>query len=130
MEKQDFHIVDDSDGLNEVKTATPTAGEHADHLQQHNLTEKKYCINSGYILREIAGEYVIVPVNEECVISNAVMTPNETAVFLWKAFQTPNTPEDVIQKVLEEYDAEESMIRNAVYSFLEDTLKYEIVEEV
>ena len=92
--------------------------------------EKKYCIKPGYILREIAGEYVIVPVDEECMISNAVMVPNDTAVFLWKAFQNPHTKEDAVRKGMEEYDVEEETIRSAVYRFLKDTLKYKIIEEV
>lgn len=92
--------------------------------------EKKYCIKPGYILREIAGEYVIVPVDEECMISNAVMSPNDSAVFFWKVFQTPHTKEDAVRKGLQEYDVEEETIRSAVYRFLKDTLKYNIIEEV
>lgn len=92
--------------------------------------EKKYCIKPGYILREIAGEYVIVPVDEECMISNAVMSPNDSAVFFWKVFQTPHTKEDAVRKGMQEYDVEEETIRSAVYRFLKDTLKYKIIEEV
>ena len=92
--------------------------------------EKKYCIKPGYILREIAGEYVIVPVDEECMISNAVMSPNDSAVLFWKVFQTPHTKEDAVRKGLQEYDVEEETIRSAVYRFLKDTLKYNIIEEV
>lgn len=92
--------------------------------------EKKYCIKPGYILREIAGEYVIVPVDEECMISNAVMSPNDSAVFFWKVFQTPHTKEDAVRKGMQEYDVEETTIRSAVNRFLKDALKYKIIEEV
>ena len=92
--------------------------------------EKKYCIKPGYILREIAGECVIVPVDEECMISNAVMSPNDSAVFFWKVFQTPHTKEDAVRKGMQEYDVEEAIIRSAVNRFLKDTLKYKIIEEV
>ena len=92
--------------------------------------EKKYCIKPGYILREIAGEYAIIPVDEECVITNAVMVPNDTAVFFWKVFQTPHTKEDAVRKGMQEYDVEEAIIRSAVNRFLKDTLKYNIIEEV
>ena len=83
---------------------------------------KKYCIKSGFILREIAGEYVIIPTGEECAITNAVMTPNDTAVFLWKAFQQPHTLEDVVRKMIQEYDATEETIQNAAQRFVHDTL--------
>lgn len=92
--------------------------------------EKKYCIKPGYILREIAGEYVIVPVDEECMISNAVMSPNDSAVFLWKVFQTPHTKEDAVRKGMQEYDVEEEVIRKSTDRFVEESLKYRILEEV
>lgn len=92
--------------------------------------EKRYQIKSSYILREIAGEYAIVPVDEESVISNAVMLPNETAVFLWKAFQEPCTMDEVVKKALCEYDAEEEIIQNAVARFMRETLTYKMMMEV
>ena len=64
--------------------ASPT---RSDLLQKIN--EKKYHVNSDYLLREIAGEYAIIPVGTACQISNAVMVPNDTAAFLWNAFQQP-----------------------------------------
>lgn len=103
-----------------------------EHLKNDNNTEenKRYRIRSGYILREIAGEYAIIPVDEESLITNAVMAPNDTAVFLWKAFLYPSTIEDVVKKGMQEYDATEETIRNATYRFVEETLRYRILEEV
>lgn len=100
--------------------------------QKCNFTveKKKYRIKSGYILREIAGEYAIIPVNEECMITNAVMIPNDTAVFFWKAFQQISTIEDIVQKGISEYEAAEDTIRNATQRFVNDALKYQILEEV
>ena len=92
--------------------------------------EKKYCIKPGYILREIGGEYVIVPVDEESMITNAVMSPNDSAVFFWKVFQNPHTKEDAVRKRMQEYDVEEATIQSAVNRFLKDALKYKIIEEV
>ncbi len=66
--------------------ASPT---WSDLLQ--TLKEKKYRVSADYLLREIAGEYAIIPVGAACQISNAVMVPNDTAVFLWNTFQQPHT---------------------------------------
>lgn len=94
------------------------------------MEKKKYRIKSDYILREIAGDYAIIPVNEECMITNAVMIPNDTAVFFWKAFQQISTIEDIVQKGISEYEAAEETIRNAAHRFVNDALKYQILEEV
>lgn len=50
--------------------ASPT---WSDLLQ--TIKEKKYRVSADYLLREIAGEYAIIPVGAACQISNAVMVP-------------------------------------------------------
>ena len=55
--------------------ASPT---RSDLLQ--TIREKKYRVSADYLLREIAGEYAIIPVGAASQISNAVMVPNDTAV--------------------------------------------------
>lgn len=90
----------------------------------------KFRIKEGYILREIAGEYAIIPVDTEAVISNAVMTPNETAVSMWKVFQEGATVDEVVARMLEEYDASEEMIHQGVVDFVQESLQYNMMEEV
>ena len=75
-------------------------------------------------------EYHFVPVDTESVFSNAVMAPNDSAVFLWKAFEQPSTIEDVVRKGLQEYDVTEDVIRKSTEHFVKDTLDYKILEEV
>lgn len=106
--------------------------ENAQDRSKCNPAEKKmkYYINPGYILREIAGEYAIVSVDEKNLITNAMMVPNDSAVFLWNAFLQPSTEEDVISHAIEEYDASEEIIRRAVNRFVTELLKYEILKEV
>ena len=100
--------------------ASPT---RSDLLQKIN--EKKYHVNSDYLLREIAGEYAIIPVGTACQISNAVMVPNDTA-----AFQQPRTISEVVAQALEEYAAAEDTIQNSALNFVHDTLRYALLEEV
>ena len=99
--------------------ASPT---RPDLLQKIN--EKKYRVNSDYLLREIAGEYAIIPVGTACQISNAVMA------FLWNAFQQPRTISEVVAQALEEYEAAEDTIQNSALNFVHDTLRYALLEEV
>ena len=99
--------------------ASPT---RSDLLQKIN--EKKYRVNSDYLLREI------IPVGTACQISNAVMVPNDTAAFLWNAFQQPRTISEVVAQALEEYEAAEDTIQNSALNFVHDTLRYALLEEV
>lgn len=130
-EKYGYHFVHYTGKLSGEEIAKLSDAELEAYLQECRFMEekKRYQIKTGYILREIAGKYAIVPVDEECVITNAVMLPNDTAVFFWRAFQQPSTIEDVVRKALEEYDAKEDTIRMAIRRFVKDTLKYRILME-
>lgn len=90
---------------------------------------KRYCIKPNFVLRSIAGEYAIVPVDVESELANAVMQPNETAAFIWQAFQQPMTEAEVVEKVKQEFDAPAEVIQNAVHRFVEESLKLRILEE-
>lgn len=92
-------------------------------------SEKRYRIKSNFILRKIGGEYAIVPVDAEDVLQNAVLEPNDTAVFIWQAFQKPATIEEAIEKTEKEFDAPAEVIRNAVHRFVEESLRLQILEE-
>ena len=105
--------------------ASPT---WSDLLQK--IKETKYRVSADYLLREIAGEYAIIPVGAACQISNAVMVPNDTAVFLWNAFLQPHTIAEVVAQAAEEYEATEEKIQDSVLNFVHDTLKYQLLEEV
>ena len=92
--------------------------------------ERRYQISEDFVLRQIGGEYAIIPIGEASSISNAVMSPNDSAVFLWKQFMEPNTEEKVIAKVLEEYEAPEEKVEDDVHRFIQESLRRQILKEV
>ena len=89
-----------------------------------------YRISSGYVLRQIAGEYAIIPIGEENLISNAIMTPNASAVFLWNAFQQPRTIEDVVALGMQEYEVTQEQLQRDVERFVEESFYLKILAEV
>ena len=130
--KPEFHFVHSADEPSKDEIANLSDDELTEYLRKCSFTKlkKKYRIKSGYVLREIAGEYALIPVDTEGPFTNAIMAPNDSAVFFWKAFQQPSTIEDVVRKGIQEYDTTEETIRNATHRFVEDTLKYHLLEEV
>ena len=92
-----------------------------------NSPALKFRVNPDYVLRDVCGEYAIIPVGEECLIANAVMTPNESAAFIWKAFMEPNTVENVVAQCVEAYDAPAETLEHAVDSFVRDCLRYRML---
>lgn len=96
----------------------------------YEQAKKRYRIHPDFALREIAGEYAIVPLGETQFFTNAMMTPNKTAAFLWQAFSEPSTEEDVVMRALERFDGAEADIRRDVERFIKESLEKQVLVEV
>lgn len=126
------HFIRNSGGLSLRELAKLSDDELAEYLRQDSILQekKKYRMNPDFILREIAGEYTIIPIGGDNVFANAVMAPNETAVFLWKAFQQPSTIQDVVVKGMQKYDVTEDQIYKSISNFVKQSLEFKVLEEV
>ena len=130
--RPEFHFVRNPGGLSGNELARLSDDELSRYLKDNRYLQekKKYRIKPDFILREIAGEYAIVPVGSDNTFSNTVMAPNHTAVFLWKEFEHASTIQDVVIHAMEQYDTEEERIRESVDKFVKESLKYQVLEEV
>lgn len=85
-------------------------------------------ISENYILREIMGEYIVVPTGEEAMKFQGLVTLNETGAFLWKELQKSDlTKEELRDRLCEEYEVDEEMADQDLDEFLEHIRKYEVV---
>ena len=127
----EYHFVRNSGGLSGKELAKLSDDELAEYLKQDSILQekKKYRINPDFILREIAGEAVLIPVGEAGIFENSLISLNDTCSFLWKLFQTPRTAEDVIAQAKEEYEDPEGEMEQGIYSFIEDYVKYGLLKE-
>ncbi len=61
-------------------------------------------IKDGFILREIAGSYVVVPVGHDMVDFSSMITTNETGAFLWKELENGADEAQLCKALLAEYE--------------------------
>ena len=61
-------------------------------------------IKSGFIMREIAGDYIVVPTGKAAVDFNGLITVNEVGKFLWDELLNEADEDKLIDRVLEEYE--------------------------
>lgn len=127
-----FNFVHSPMGLSGNQIATLSDEELSQCLKQNSFIQekRKYRIRYGYVLRKIADEYTIIPVDSSVQISNALLIPNDSAAFLWKNFEQPSTIEDVVIKGMLEYKVEKETLRNSVERFVKESLERNILEEV
>lgn len=76
-------------------------------------------IKEGYILREVAGNYVVVPLGKAALDFNGMITLNEMGAFLWKRLEQGTTKEELLEAVLSEYEVTEERALAGIDSFLE-----------
>lgn len=76
-------------------------------------------IDKPFLLRNIAGELLLVPVGESVETLNGIITVNELGAFLWRQLQKEQSEETLLQAVLEEYDAEPEQARRDIAAFLQ-----------
>lgn len=71
------------------------------------------------ILREIAGESILVPVGSMARKLHGMISLSESGRFLWDCLQKDCSKEELIQALLAEYDIDEQTAREDVTAFLE-----------
>ena len=74
-------------------------------------------IKSDFILREVAGETVVIPTGDALDL-NMMITLNETGAFLWKQLSEETTEDAVVAALLSEYDVDEEAARTHVAAFV------------
>ena len=75
-------------------------------------------IKEGYIVRPVAGSYVVVSTGEKTVDFNGIMTLNETGNFLWEKLLTDTTKEQLVEAMLKEYDVDTKTATEDIERFL------------
>lgn len=86
-------------------------------------------IEKEFILREIAGDYVIVPTGKTALEFNGLITVNELGAFIWKKMQQDISEDNLVSAILDEYEVKEETARNGVKEFLGKLEEYNILKE-
>lgn len=75
-------------------------------------------IKSGYIMREVAGNHVVVPTGQASLDFNGMITLNKTSAFLWKELADDKNESQLLAALLETFDVEEVIAREDISEFL------------
>ena len=85
-------------------------------------------IKDGFILREVLGKTVVVAVGKRVKEFNGIINLNSSSAFLWRALSEDVTEEQLVQKLLEEYEVEEGVARRDVSLFIEKLKEAKLIE--
>ncbi|MBQ7235876.1 MAG: PqqD family protein [Clostridia bacterium] len=85
-------------------------------------------IKDGFILREVAGNFIVVAVGGAVKDFNGVITLNEVGAFLWKKLESGATEEDLVAALLSEYEVEKDVAEADVKKFVDKLINAGLVK--
>lgn len=63
-------------------------------------------VNNGYVVKEIADKIVLIPAGQNVVDYKNMLYINETASFILECMKEDITKEELLNKMIKEYEAE------------------------
>lgn len=85
-------------------------------------------IKDGFILREVAGSYLVVAVGKAVKEFNGMVNLNETGAFLWKLLEKGSTAEKMTEALLAEYEIDRETAEKDVGEFINKLLEAKLAE--
>lgn len=84
-------------------------------------------IKQKYMLREIVGDYVLVPIGETVNDFNGLIILSEVAKFIWENLEQAKDENELLSKILEEYDVDKETAKVDLEEFLQQLKDAEII---
>lgn len=84
-------------------------------------------IKNEYIMRNIAGDDVLVPIGKTINNFNGLIILNEMAKFIWEKMPQAKDEEELLNYILDEYEVEREVAKADLDEFLEMLKKENII---
>ena len=84
---------------------------------------------SGFILRDIMGEYMLMPVGDNINKYNGVVLLNDVSAFIWKKLENPVSRDDLLAALLDQYRIDEATAANDLDLLLERLRGFDVIED-
>ncbi|MGI6710078.1 MAG: PqqD family protein [Bacilli bacterium] len=75
-------------------------------------------IKKDFVLREVVGEYVVIPIKDAAVNFNGMISLNESAKILWESLNEEKSEEDLVKILCDEYEISKEEAANDVKEFI------------
>ena len=75
-------------------------------------------LKQEFVLREIAGDYVLIPVMKQEDEFKGIISLNETGAYIWKKLEENKDTDEIIKDMLDDYEVSLEQAQNNVNEFL------------
>jgi len=84
----------------------------------------KYTQNKNIVARAVAGEHLLVPINE---CTKTVFTLNNVGVHLWEEIKTPRSEDELAEALMAHYGIQRETALHDVRAFLKELVRLKLV---
>jgi coenzyme PQQ synthesis protein D (PqqD) len=91
-------------------------------------TEGVYTKSPDYVYREVAGEFILVPIRRRLNEVNSLYVLNETGAALWRRIDGTRSAREVIDDFIQEFEVTREEIEKDFSTLLEDLLSVQAIE--
>ena len=85
-------------------------------------------IKDRFILREVAGSYLVVAVGNAVKEFGGIVNLNETGAFLWRLLEKSSTESEMVDALLNEYEVDRETAEKDVKAFVEKLTEAKLVK--
>ena len=85
-------------------------------------------IKDGFVVRELAGQSIVVALGEASKIFNGMIKLNDTGRLIWDMLAEGRTKEEIVDRFTAEYDVEREIADRDVTAFIETLQGADILE--
>lgn len=85
-------------------------------------------IKDGYLLRQVAGSNIVVPIGEGNLDFSGVITLNEVGAFLWSQLENEITVEELVDALLKEYDVDKATAQKDIDEYITKLKGADLIE--
>ncbi len=82
-----------------------------------------------FTVREIMGEYALIPMGESAVALSGMLLTNAVGAFVCELLAEPTDQEALLKAVLDEFDIDEATARNDIAEFLDRLAEAQLLTE-
>ena len=86
-------------------------------------------VQGEFVLREIAGDYILVPIGPTALEMNGMITVNEVGATIWKCLEQSCSYNELVGAIMDEYDVEEGEAKRALDEFLKQMRKANLISD-
>lgn len=99
-------------------------------LEKHRYLKEETDMKakSGFVLRHVVDEYILMPTGDNIGKFNGTVLLNEVSALVWEKLQNPMTREDLLQAILDEFEVDRATASADLDALITTLQRYGVIE--